>query len=235
MLKIIRKSESGEDGAINVNCCDTAHKTTVVILSRRVTGDASTLRTQAAFFLLTRSWVDAHLSARLLNTPCPFIARRKTQRARRWEPEPPALFEGACVYLHLARTGVPSLRYHLRSFSLGENWGLIKFPIILTVQLNARRDGGFDFYFYKPSRKAFVFPFNVGMNDGRALLIPGRASELEGTPSPGRCITQRGDEDSPLSPRAGRGGQTDLLQSHGLRPLPASERDLGFLVVCMFH
>lgn len=157
------------------------------------------LQTRAAAFLLTRSWGDADLSTRLSSTPCPSIAHHKTQRAHWWELKSRALFEGAYVYLHLARTGVTSLRCHLprmlRSFFLGKKWGLGKISSCFScsiTQLNARRNGGFGFYFYKPSSKAFIFPLNTGMNDCKALLIRGRASELWGKPSPRQCITQRG-------------------------------------------
>lgn len=82
------------------------------------------------------SWVDTDLSA-LSSTPCPFVAHHKAQRAHWWEPESRALFEGAYVYLHLVRTAVTFLRWHLQSFSLSKRWGLGKFPIILTVQLHS--------------------------------------------------------------------------------------------------
>lgn len=87
------------------------------------------LRTQTAFFSLTKSWMDADLSVGLSSAPRPFRAHHKTQRARWWELESPALFEGAYVCL----TGATSPGCHLRSFFLGGKWGLGKFAIILTV------------------------------------------------------------------------------------------------------
>lgn len=81
----------------------------------------------------------------------------------------------------------------------------------LMTQLNTRRNGGFHFHFYKTSHKAFIFTLNTGMNNSRAFLIPERASELRGDTNP-QTSTQRGDKDSPLSPKAGFRGRTDRLQ-----------------------
>lgn len=89
------------------------------------------------------------------------------------------MFEEAYVYLHLARTGVtfpgmpPSVLPPWREAGV---WEVSNYFNCSITQFNARRNGGFDFNFYKPSRKAFVFPLNTRMTDSRALSIPGRAS-----------------------------------------------------------
>lgn len=69
----------------------------------------------------------------------------------------------------------------------------------LMTQLNTKRNGGFHFHFYKTSHKAFIFTLNTGMNNSRAFLIPGRASELRGDTNPQTMHhSERGQGQSPV-------------------------------------
>lgn len=186
MLKIIRKSESGEDRAINVNCCDNCrfwhtkqqlsfcHARQQEKLPRCEHRRPSSRSARAG-----RTQIYPPGS----RVPLPFHSPSQNTKSS---------LVGTAVTSFVGRSLCLSDRSHLPGTppSVLLPWWKVgagevsNYFICLITQLNTRRNGAFHFRFYKASRKACIFTLNMGMNASRAFLIPERASELGGDTKP---------------------------------------------------